>query len=57
MCATLGNCSQKKKKNQGVAIIFTKDAIFSYIFGHNKVFYHVWNFIYNNVFEFTLLFS
>ena len=54
MCATLGNCLQKKK-NQGGSFIFTQDAIFSQIFGHNKVFYHVWNFIYNNVFEFALL--
>ena len=57
MCATLGNFLQKiKTKIKGV-FIFTEDAIFSHNFGHNKVFHHVWNCIYNNVGQFTLLFS
>ena len=58
MCATLGKSIQKNKnKNQGRVLIVTKDANFSHIFGHNKVPHHVFNFIYNNAGEFTLLFS
>ena len=45
------------KKNQGQVPIVTKDANFSHIFGHNKVPHHVFNFMYNNAGEFTLLFS
>ena len=57
MCATLGKSIQKKNKNQGWVFIVNKDANFSHIFGHNQVPYHVFNFIYNNAGEFTLLFS
>ena len=58
MCATLGKSIQKNKnKNQGRVFIVTKDANFSHIFGHNKVPHHVFNFIYSNAGEFTLLFS
>ena len=46
-----------KNKNQGQVFIVTTDANFSHIFGHNKVPHHVFNFIYNNAGEFTLLFS
>ena len=57
MCRFRQFFTKNKNKNQGGVFIFAEDAIFSHNFGHNKVFHHVWNCIYNNVGEFTLLFS
>ena len=57
MCAALGKSLQNPNQKSMVSFVVTKDAKFSQIFGQNKVFPQVLNFIYNNASDFILLFS